>query len=282
MTAPEFVVDSSLTIEQIDRRITFIDDLQIMEADFSDLQLHTPVEVNQFYDRLEDRIAETGEELWFFLVNYSNCRIDPEAWWDYSRRGKTLNLAHSMGSVRYDATEATRRQIERDAGTERFDANLFTNRDSALERIKTFKSKRIKKIIHEPNYTRADFEPRVSFIEDARIMDIDLSDITFFHSKDVDDFYDFLQEKLEATGRRWYYLINYNNCQIMPEAWVQWAQRGKAFNIAGSEGTVRYEAGQDTEEEIRMRAQSQDFRPNILRTREDALARIDQMKRDGY
>ena len=71
-----------------------------MEADFSGLRLSTAAEVNMFHDRLEERIAETGEELRFFLVNYSRSRIESDAWFAFSRRGKTLNMAHSMGSVR--------------------------------------------------------------------------------------------------------------------------------------------------------------------------------------
>ena len=67
----------------------------------------------------------------------------------------------------------------------------------------------------------------------------------------------------------------------MPEAWVQYARRGKSLNIAASLGSVRYAAGSEAEEEIRQRAQSQDFRPNIRNTREEALARIEEMKAEG-
>ena len=113
-----------------------------MEADFSGLHLHNSHDVNAFYDRLEERIHDTGEDQWFFMVNYSGSKIDPDAWFAFSRRGKTLNMAHSMGSVRFDASDATRRQIERDAGTEAFDANLFADRDSAIERLKSMPSNR--------------------------------------------------------------------------------------------------------------------------------------------
>jgi len=272
---------TTLTQQEIDARIHFLDDLQIMEVDFSGTDLGSSQEVNAFYDRVEDRIHDTGEELWFFMIDYSNSRIDPDAWFAFSRRGKVLNKAHSMGSVRYDASDETRRQIERSAGTDSFDANLFADRDSAITRLKTFKSTRVKKIKHTPTHTQDEFAARVKFLDDDLIMDIDLSDFTLSHSRDVDDFIDYLQARIETSGRRWYFLINYNNCHVAPAAWVQWAKRGKDLNVGGSLGTVRYEAGSETESDIRLRAETQGFRPNIRNTRTEALARIAELKADS-
>jgi len=271
---------ASLAKADIDARITFLPEIATMEVDFSHLHLATSAEVNTFYDRIEERISDTGEDQWFFLVNYSGSRIDPPAWIAFSRRGKTLNMAHSMGSVRFDASDETRRQIERAAGTEAFDANLFADRDAALARIAELPSKRRKKARHVPNYSHTELARRLNFLPDQEIMDVDFSDLTFFHSRDVDDFYDIAEEKIEATGRRWYFLVNYNGCRIMPEAWVEFAKRGKQLNIGGSLGSVRYATGSETEDEIRLRAQSQDFRPNIRNTRAEALARIAEIKAD--
>jgi len=268
----------TLSLAEIDRRIVFHPEIEVMEVDFSDLHLHDTAEVNAFYDRIEDRVHASGEDLWFFLVNYSQSRIDTAAWFAFSRRGKTLNLAHSMGSVRFDATEDTRRQIERDAGTERFDANLFADRDRALARLAALPSRRLKKIVHKPSYDSAEFDRRIAFDPADDLAEFDLSGLTFHHSRDVDDFYDLAERRIEATGRRWYFLINYNDCQILPEAWVQFAKRGKALNQGGSLGSVRYAAGSETEDEIRLRAESQGFRPNIRNTRAEALARLDQIK----
>jgi len=271
----------ALTRAEIDQRIHFHNDLQAMEADFSDLHLNSSAEVNAFYDRLEDRIRDSGEDQWFFLVNYSGSRIDPSAWVAFSRRGKSLNMAHSMGSVRFDASPETRAQIQRAAGTDAFDANLFADRASALARIGELTSTRVTRIAHVPTYTRAQYEQRLRFLPDARIMDVDFSDLTFHHSRDVDDFFDLAQEKIEATGRRWYFLVNYNNCRIMPEAWVSYARRGKELNQGGALGSVRYATGSETEAEIRQRAQSQGFRPNVRNSRAEALDRIAEMKAEG-
>ncbi len=106
-----------LTLAEVDRRIEFHDADEIMEVSFEGLSFENSADVNAFYDRVEERIAATGESLWFFLVDYGDTKIDNSAWFAFSRRGKALNLAHSMGSVRLDASDVTREQIERAAGT---------------------------------------------------------------------------------------------------------------------------------------------------------------------
>jgi len=262
----------------LDRRVTFHEDDQIMEADFSDFHFDSSEVVNRFYDRLEERIAQTGEELWFFLVNLNGTRIAPAAWTTYSRRGRALNLAHSMGSVRFDASEETARQIRRAANTEAFDPNLFSDRDSALALLRTLPGKRRAKVVHDPNYVLSDFVRRVSFDETRVIMEVDFSHFTFHHSRDVDDFYDYLEERIKESDRRWFFLVNLNGCRILPAAWVRYAFRGKRLNEAGSLGSVRYAAGSETEEDIRLRAESAGFRPNIRNTRDEALDLIEEMR----
>ena len=50
---------------------------------------------------------------------------------------------------------------------------------------------------------------------------------------------------------------------------------------AGSLGSVRYAPGSETETDIRLRAESRGFRPNIRNTREEAMQRIDEMKAEA-
>jgi len=271
-------LQSNLSASQIDARITFHDDDEIMEIDFSNLHLDTQKQVNAFYDRVEEKIEQSGQEQWLFLINYSGCRIDPDAWFAHARRGKTLNLSHSMGTVRFDVSDITRRQIELAAGTDAFDPNLFSDHEGAINRLKSRRSKRVRKIEHAPNYSENEIASRIQFQTDEEIMTVDFSDFTFFHSRDVDDVYDHIEQRVKETNQKWYFLVNYNGCQIMPQAWIQYARRGKALNIAASLGSVRYATGSETEEEIRQRAQSQEFRPNIRNTRTEAITRIDEMK----
>lgn len=271
----------TLSTDQIDKRISFLTDDEILDVDLSGLTLDNSADANMLYDRIEEKIADAGEDLWFFLINYKGTRIDPGAWFAYTRRGKDLNLAHSMGSVRYDASEDTRRQIERSAGTDSFDPNLFADRDDAIARLKAMPSKRVAPIVHKPNYTADDFRGRIVFHDETRIMDVDFSNITFAHSRDVNDCYDVIDQMVEETGRKWYFLVNYENTKIFSEAWIQYAARGKALNEAASLGSVRYAPGSETETDIRLRAQSGGFRPNIRNTREEALERISEMKAEA-
>ena len=267
-----------MPLAEIDRRITFDAARQTMEVDFSGYHFDSSALVNTFYDHLEERIAATGEELWFFLVNLCDMRIDPKAWSAYSRRGRALNLAHSMGSVRYDASEITRKQILRAANTEAFDPNLFADRASALARIADMPSKRRRRIHHAAVYSEADLAPRITFDHARQIMEADFSDFTFNTSRDVNDVYDHIEARIRETGRKWFFLVNLNGCRIMPGAWVQYALRGKRLNIAASLGSVRYAADSETETDLRLRAESQDFKPNIRTTRAEALARIEEMR----
>ncbi|KUF12754.1 hypothetical protein [Pseudoponticoccus marisrubri] len=264
---------------EFEPRIRFDRDRQIMEADFSGFHFDSSATVNRFYDHIEERIAATGEELWFFLVNLNDMRIDPAAWVAYATRGKALNLAHSMGSVRFDASPETAAQIERAARTEAFDPNLFTNRADALARLAEMPSTRRTRVQHDPCYATGDFVRRIAFDFERGIMEVDFSHFTFNHSRDVNDFYDHIEERIADTGRdRWFFLIDYDGCRILPAAWVQYAHRGKLLNLAHSLGSVRYAPGSETEAEIRLRAESQDFRPNIRNTRAEALARIEEMR----
>lgn len=264
----------------LDRRIVFHPDDQIMEVDFSDFHFDGSEIVNAFYDRIEERIEATGEEGWFFLVNLNGTRIDPPAWLAYSRRGKALNLAHSMGSVRFDASPETAEQIRRAADTERFDPNLFSDREGAVARLKSLASTRREMAALESNYDREDCLRRVSFDERRQIMEVDFSHLTFHHVRDVDTFYDYLEEAIAQSDRRWFFLVNLSGCQIMPAAWGRYALRGKRLNLASSLGSVRFAAGTEAEKIIRQRAKSQGFRPNIRNTREEALALIEDMRRD--
>lgn len=269
---------SALTHQDIDPRIIFHPELEIMEADFSGFTFGKPADVHAFYDRLEERIAATGEEYWFFLVNLNGTRIDSSAWIAYARRGRELNMAHSQGSVRFDASEETRKQIERAANTEAFDPNLFADRDAAIARLGSLPSKRRAKVVHDPSHSAEEIARRITFDTERLIMDVDFSHFTFAHSRDVNDVYDHIEERIKATDRKWFFLVNLEGCQILPAAWVQYANRGKKLNIAASLGSVRYAPGSETAEEIRMRAESQDFRPNIRNTRGEALERIAEMR----
>ena len=107
------------------------------------------------------------------------------------------------------------------------------------------------RIEHEPTYTVADFAPRITFLKTSGSWRWIFHDFTFHHSRDVNDFYDFIEDRIRETDRKWYFLVNYNDCRIEPAAWVQYASRGKRLNIAASLGSVRFATGSETEADIR-------------------------------
>ncbi|MEM8773736.1 MAG: hypothetical protein AAGF53_01805 [Pseudomonadota bacterium] len=273
MTKPTF------SKEEIDKRIVFHTDEEIMEVSFEDLKLGHSIDVNLFYDRIEERIAETGHDLWFFLVNYCNTRIEPEAWFAFSRRGKALNLAHSMGSVRFDASDVTLRQIESAGSRENFDPNLFYDRKSALAHLKTLPSRRVAKAAEKVlSFARSDINWRVEFLPKQDTMHVDFSNLSFEHAADVNLFYDFIEEQLKSLNRKWFFLVNYNGTRIQSPAWVQKSARSKQLNKTWSLGSVRYALGSETETDIRLRAESGGTRPNIRNTVDEAWELIAEMK----
>ncbi|HMB77198.1 MAG TPA: hypothetical protein VKN76_12415, partial [Kiloniellaceae bacterium] len=204
-------------------RIRFHADDQIMECDFSNMTFDVSKTVNDFYDDIEQRIEETGQK-WFFLVNYYNCRIMSEAWIGFAHRGKKLNLAYSLGTARFAASTDTSEAILEDSRSQSFDPNLFPSRDDALAYLRAQRAK-IPAAEYQATITKEPEEPgrpiaeRVSFHYDLDVMEVDFSGVVFERSRDVDAFYDTIDQKLAETGRKWFFLVNYRDCVILPEAW---------------------------------------------------------------
>jgi hypothetical protein len=259
-----------------DQRISFHPDLEVMEADFSGLTFADSAEVHAVYDRLDARIGETRRK-WFFLVNYRDCHIYPEAWIAFANRGKKLNLEWSLGSVRYAARGETRSGILTRAEEESFDPNLFPSREAALAEIARLRGARPQA---KPTTTlsRAEAERRLAFLAGEQIFEVDFSDFTFEDAATVNAFYDVIDLELWKTAARWYFLVNYNGTRVYPEAWVAFANRGKKVNLRHSLGTVRFEAAPETAGEIRQKAESEKFNPNLCASRDEALRRIAGMR----
>jgi branched-chain amino acid transport system ATP-binding protein len=112
-------------------RIIFHDAMETLEVDFSNKTFSNAADVDAFYDEADRRLAATGRR-WYFLINYADCVIAPEAWERYAARGKQTNIAHGLGTVRVGASEQTRKAIREHAGREMFRANMFATRDQAM------------------------------------------------------------------------------------------------------------------------------------------------------
>jgi len=126
-----------------------------------------------------------------------------------------------------------------------------------------------------------DYAARIKFHDAQGIMEVDFSDVTFHDTEDVDQFYDEIDRRLESTGRPWFFLVNYKNCKIRPDAWVAFAQRGKKSNLAFSRGTARYEPAIETGQEIYEKAETDRFDPNLFDSRAEALAHLRQLQADA-
>ena len=118
------------------------------------------------------------------------------------------------------------------------------------------------------------YAARVHVLGDIDTIEIDYSGLVFSSSKIVDDFHEVVEELLEKSGRKWYFLVNYRNCSIWPEAWVAFAHRGKKVNVNYSLGTVRYIEPEDGEAD----PTADSFDPDLFASRATALARLDELK----
>src|SRR3989454_1616046 len=112
-------------------RITFHDAMEMLEVDFSNKTFSNAADADAFYDEADRLLAATGRR-WYFLINYTDCTIAPEAWDRFAARGKQTNVAHGLGTVRVGASEQTREAIRQQAGREMFRANMFATRDQAV------------------------------------------------------------------------------------------------------------------------------------------------------
>jgi len=112
-------------------RITFHDTMEMLEVDFSNKTFSNAADADAFYDEADRQLAATGRR-WYFLINYTDCVIAPEAWERFAARGKQTNVAHGLGTVRVGASEQTREAIRQHAGREMFRANMFATRDQAM------------------------------------------------------------------------------------------------------------------------------------------------------
>lgn len=264
-------------------RIRFFSELEVMEADFSGMTFSDSAMVDRVYDEIEALIAMSGDDKWYFLVNLQGARIDSQAWMRYGYRGRRLNEAHSLGSVRYDASPAAQAEIASRADAEDFDANLCPDRDSALARIAEMRLKAPKRFRIKPReksgHSQEEFARRVRFYEALEVMEVDFSDFYFRNLGDVHDFYDYLDHELRISEKRWFFLVNYYGTRIDSDVWYAYAARGKKLNRDFSRGSVRYDTSDATAAEIRRRADTEEFDPNLCASREDALRRIDEMKR---
>ena len=122
-------------------------------------------------------------------------------------------------------------------------------------------------------------QDRIIFHEAMEAAEVDWSDLNFASERQVDEFFDEVDRQLQASGRRWYFLVLYTGCIIAPEVWDRFSARGKHSNVTYGLGTVRVGTSSGTRETIRQLAQSERFRANIFETRDQALLALGEMRK---
>ncbi|MEM7168558.1 MAG: hypothetical protein AAF530_00190 [Pseudomonadota bacterium] len=120
------------------KRIQSIDDLDVMEIDFSDFVFRSTMIVNEFFDAIDRAIKASGRS-WYFVIDFQNCSIWPEAWVAFAHRGKRLNRGLSLGTVRYVEQASSDEMPSRLPGVSSQDEDLFDSREAALARIEEIK-----------------------------------------------------------------------------------------------------------------------------------------------
>lgn len=110
---------------------------------------------------------------------------------------------------------------------------------------------------------------RIRYLEGQGIIELDFSDLAFSNSQIVNDVYDAIEDVIREAGRHCYFMVNYRNCSVWPEAWVAYAHRGKRIAVNYALGTVRYAEGGEAPPG-----------PDVLPSRDAALAEIGKMTSD--
>ncbi|MDP2855247.1 MAG: ABC transporter ATP-binding protein [Smithellaceae bacterium] len=117
------------------------------------------------------------------------------------------------------------------------------------------------------------------FHEALEILEVDFSHIIFETREEIDVFFDEVERQMEASQRRWYFLVNYFECVIHPEVWKHFSDRGKHANITYGLGTVRFDCSDKTRATIRANAKTDKFRANFYATREEAFVALADLRR---
>jgi branched-chain amino acid transport system ATP-binding protein len=123
------------------------------------------------------------------------------------------------------------------------------------------------------------FSDRIRLVEPLEALDVDFSHLAFTSKEDVDEFYDEVDRRLGATGRRWYFVVDYTDCEIADDVWDHFGERGKHSSISYGLDTVRFGLAEAMRQTIRTRAMQEQFRANVFATREDALAALDDLRK---
>jgi len=131
---------------------------------------------------------------------------------------------------------------------------------------------RLSEPAEEPGAT--DYAERIHVHDDQGIIEVDFGDCEFSSSNEVNAFFDAIEDVVRPTARRWYFMTNFRNCRVWPEAWVAFAHRGKKARVNHALGAVRYAKAEKGDSHPRAGT----YEPDLFASREEALAAIERKK----
>ena len=88
----------------------------------------------------------------------------------------------------------------------------------------------------------ADKATRLRLDPARELAELDFSSLDFDNSNTVNEIFDDILEQIIASGRRWWFLVDYTDCHVFPEAWIAFAHRGKEIRVKYGYGTIRFAA----------------------------------------
>jgi len=122
-------------------RLRLIEALETLDVDFSKLAFSSKEDVDDFYDEV-DRLLQGTNRRWYFLVNYAGCTIAEDLWDHFGERGKSSNITHGLGTVRFGVSAPMRETIRARAMLAQFRANMFETREDALVALAELRKRR--------------------------------------------------------------------------------------------------------------------------------------------
>lgn len=84
------------------------------------------------------------------------------------------------------------------------------------------------------------FAQRIAKHGDLGVIDIDFSETVFESDADVNAFYDAIDAALRGDDRQWWFIVNYHEHAVWPEAWVAAGHRAKKVAKNYARAVVRY------------------------------------------
>jgi branched-chain amino acid transport system ATP-binding protein len=123
--------EAAISERKASSRVRLIEALEVLDVDLSEMTFTSPEQIDAFFDEVERFIETTGRR-WYFLVDYTNFNISPKLWEQFAERGRLANVNHSLGSVRFGASQSMRETIRARALLAQFRANTFDTREEAL------------------------------------------------------------------------------------------------------------------------------------------------------